>query len=68
MKGKIKWFNSIKGFGFIVGEDEKDYFVHFSQLNEAETFVEGDEVEFETKKTERGIQAVDVIKAGQERF
>jgi CspA family cold shock protein len=28
MNGTVKWFNEVKGFGFITGEDEKDYFVH----------------------------------------
>ena len=32
MQGKVKWFNQEKGFGFIVGEDEKEYFVHYSQI------------------------------------
>ena len=34
MQGKVKWFNQEKGFGFIVGEDEKEYFVHYSQIRQ----------------------------------
>jgi CspA family cold shock protein len=33
MKGTVKWFNEEKGFGFITGEDGKDVFAHFSQIN-----------------------------------
>ncbi len=33
MKGTVKWFNEAKGFGFILGEDKKDYFVHFREIN-----------------------------------
>ena len=32
MNGKVKWFNNKKGYGFITGEDEKDYFLHFSKI------------------------------------
>ncbi len=55
MKGKVKWFNEAKGFGFIEGEDNEDYFVHVSQTDEK--LVQDLEVEFETEKTDRGMQA-----------
>ena len=32
MNGKVKWFNNKKGYGFITGEDDKDYFLHFSKI------------------------------------
>ena len=32
MQGKVKWFNQEKGFGFIVGSDNKEYFVHYTQI------------------------------------
>ena len=32
MKGKVKWFSARKGYGFILGADEKEYFVHYSDI------------------------------------
>ena len=48
MKGTVKWFNKEKGFGFITGEDGKDVFAHFSQIQKEvfKELFEGQEVEF----------------------
>jgi len=62
MKGKIKWYNSFKGYGFIEGEDEKDVFVHQTAIPEGTHLDEGDEVEFEVEKGEKGPSAVNVKK------
>lgn len=64
LKGKVKWFNAEKGFGFIVGEDGKDIFVHFSAINQEgyKALAEGDEVSYELKNSERGPQATNVTK------
>ena len=62
MKGKIKWYNSFKGYGFIEGEDEKDVFVHQTAIPEGTHLDEGDEVEFEVEKGEKGPAAVNVKK------
>lgn len=62
--GKVKWFNSEKGFGFIThDEDGKDIFVHFSAIvaDGFKTLEEGQTVEFEIVETERGPQAKNVI-------
>lgn len=60
MKGKVKFFNTNKGFGFIAGEDNHDYFVHHSQIQGL--VYKDDQVEFETKETDKGLQALNVKK------
>ena len=60
MKGKVKFFNEKKGFGFIAGEDGKDYFVHQSALGQGVTPHENDAVEFDTEQGDRGLKAVNV--------
>ena len=59
MEGTVKWYNLKKGYGFIKGEDEQDYFVHFSALNGA-MLRENDKVSFDAVDTERGKQAQNV--------
>ncbi|MGQ7856818.1 cold-shock protein [Pedobacter sp. WC2501] len=61
--GKVKWFNTQKGFGFIVQEDNKDLFVHFKDvLGAIESLKENDTVEFEVAEGRKGLQAVNVKK------
>ncbi|MBI4116276.1 cold shock domain-containing protein [Candidatus Pacearchaeota archaeon] len=60
MKGTVKFFNEVKEFGFITGEDGKDYFVHRSALSDGMTIGEGDSVEFDVEKGEKGLKAVKV--------
>ena len=62
MKGTVKFFNGMKGFGFIAGEDGKEYFVHQSGLNEGVSLNENDAVEFEVEEGDRGPKAVNVSK------
>ncbi|MCR6097846.1 cold-shock protein [Salipaludibacillus agaradhaerens] len=64
MTGKVKWFNSEKGFGFIEREDGDDVFVHFSAIQDEgfKTLEEGQEVEFEIVEGNRGPQASNVVK------
>lgn len=56
MEGKIKWFNITKGYGFIESQ-EKDYFMHHSQIKARIILKQGDEVIFDPTNTERGAQA-----------
>ena len=63
-KGKVKWFNNAKGYGFIGREDGPDVFVHYSsiQLDGYKTLKEGDEVEFDIVQGQKGPQADAVIR------
>lgn len=65
MKGKVKWFNAEKGFGFIAQENGKDIFVHYSHINEEgyKTLEEGQMVEFEVIDSDKGLQARNVVKS-----
>lgn len=64
--GKVKWFDSKKGYGFILPEDgTDDIFVHFSSIKsdeEFKTLKEGMEVQFEVAEGKKGKQAVNVVK------
>ena len=62
MKGKVKWYNARKGFGFILGEDGKDIFVHRSEIPDGIFLNEEDPVEYETEDTDKGPQAKNVKK------
>lgn len=62
MKGKVKWFNNEKGYGFIECEILSDIFVHYSVIkkNGYKTLNEGDMVSFRLIETTKGLQAQDV--------
>lgn len=65
MKGKVKWFNAEKGYGFIVSEEGKEVFVHFSAIvcEGYKTLEEGQEVTFDLETGDRGELAKNVVKA-----
>ena len=64
-KGRVKWFNAEKGFGFIEREGGNDVFVHFSAINMDgfKTLEEGTEVQFEVVEGAKGPQASNVQRA-----
>jgi len=64
LRGKVKWFNESKGFGFIQQDDGKDVFVHYSAIQDSgfKTLAEGDAVEFEVVQGPKGLQASKVAK------
>ncbi|MGM0396686.1 cold-shock protein [Gudongella sp. DL1XJH-153] len=63
MQGTVKWFNAEKGFGFITGQDGKDVFAHFSQIQKDgfKTLEEGQEVEFDVVEGQKGLQAENIV-------
>lgn len=65
ISGKVKWFDPKKGFGFIVGPDGQDVFVHFSQIQTEgfRSLKDGEEVNYELVEGEKGFQARDVVRS-----
>ncbi len=66
-QGTVKWFNNSKGYGFIAPESgEKDLFVHFSAIQDANggyrSLNEGERVEFDVEDGKKGLQATNVIR------
>ena len=63
-RGRVKWFNESKGFGFIAPANGPDVFVHFSAIQGSgfRTLNEDDEVEFEITQGPKGPQASNVVK------
>lgn len=61
-KGKIKWYNETKGFGFIESNDGSDIFLHRTGLkNNYDVPQPGEPVEFDTKKGDKGLVAINVV-------
>jgi CspA family cold shock protein len=63
LQGTVKWFNSQKGFGFILGENGQDYFVHFSGISGDgyRDLAEGQAVTFSVEQGDKGEKAVNVL-------
>ncbi len=62
MKGKVKFFNAMRGFGFIAGDDGKEIFVHQSALKEGVVLKENDSVTFDVEEGDKGQRAINVVK------
>jgi cold shock protein len=63
-KGKVKWFNNAKGYGFIAQDSGDDVFVHYSVIQQDgyRSLNAGEEVEFDLTNGEKGLQASKVVK------
>ena len=64
MKGTVKFFNKVKGFGFIEVEKGDDIFVHYTGIsgNGRRNLDDKDSVEFDVEEGKKGMQAVNVVK------
>lgn len=60
MEGTVKFFNRKKGFGFVSGDDGKDYFVHFTGLAQGTFLRDNDRVSFDPAEGDRGLKAENV--------
>lgn len=67
-KGKLKWFNDRKGFGFLINDNGEDVFVHYSQIKKDgfKTLKEDDIIEYDEIVTDKGLQAQNVTILNQE--
>ena len=62
IRGEVKWFDPKKGYGFIVGPEQQDVFVHFSQImgDGFRSLKDGEAVDYELVEGDKGLQAKDV--------
>jgi len=63
MEGTVKWFNATKGYGFISGNDQSDYFAHFGEIQSEgyKTLKEGQTVSFEVEDGPKGPAAKTIV-------
>tara|TARA_Y100000310_G_C20649030_1_gene798319 strand:- start:1248 stop:1586 length:339 start_codon:yes stop_codon:yes gene_type:complete len=60
MEGTVKWYNFKKGYGFIKGDDDQEYFIHYTALDKGVFLRENDKVSFDAADTDKGKQAQNV--------
>ena len=64
-RGKVKWFDPKKGYGFILGPEGQDVFVHYSQIqgDGFRSLKDGEDVDYELTQGDKGWQAQTVLRA-----
>ena len=67
MKGTVKWFDDTKGYGFVLTEEGKEYFVHWKSIvtvsdKDRKFLVNDEDVEFDLMETNKGTQAINVVR------
>jgi cold shock protein len=67
MKGTVKWFDDTKGYGFVLTEEGKEYFVHWKSIvtvsdKNRKFLVNEEDVEFDLMETNKGVQAINVVR------
>ena len=60
--GSVKVWEEIKGWGFILGDDGEDYFVHINNIRAGQRLKEGTKVKFDLQEGQKGLQAINVTK------
>ncbi|MEG1494769.1 MAG: cold shock domain-containing protein [Bacilli bacterium] len=62
VRGRVKWFNGSKGYGFASYEDRDDIFIHYSAIDYEgyKTLSEGQLIDFELVETTKGLQAINI--------
>lgn len=62
MLGTVKFFNALRGFGFLTNDQNEDFFVHISNVEGEAVLFEGETVEFHAVESSKGYQALDVVR------
>ncbi|MCF7792775.1 MAG: cold shock domain-containing protein [Candidatus Cloacimonetes bacterium] len=67
MNGRVKWFDDSKGYGFVLTDDGKEYFVHWKSIvtiseKSRKFLVPDEEVQFDLMETDKGTQAINVVR------
>jgi len=67
MKGTVKWFDDTKGYGFVLTDEGKEYFVHWKSIvtvsdKDRKFLVNDEDVEFDLMETSKGTQAINVVR------
>jgi CspA family cold shock protein len=67
IQGQVKWFDAKKGFGFILGPEGRDVFVHYSQITGEgfKSLRDGETVAYELSQGDKGLHAVTVTRVGE---